>query len=65
MNNWVPETAALEMIFPKMPTGVVIIFDDYGWYFCHSQKVALDPIANKYGQEMLELPTGQSILIKV
>ena len=65
MNHWVPETAALEMILPKMPIGAVIIFDDYGWYCYHSQKVALDPIANKYGQEILELPTGQGILIKV
>ncbi len=65
MNHWVPETAALEMILPKMPIGGVIIFDDYGWYCYHSQKVALDPIAKKYGQEILELPTGQGILIKV
>ena len=65
MNHWVPETAALEMILPKMPIGGVIIFDDYGWYCYHSQKVALDPIAKKYGQEILELPTDQGILIKV
>ena len=64
MNHWKPESEALEIILPKMPLGAVIVFDDYGWYTYHHQKVALDPIAKKYGQEILELPTAQGVLIK-
>ena len=64
MNHWVPEASSLEMILPKMSLGAVIVFDDYGWFCYHQQKIALDPIAKEYGQEILELPTGQGILIK-
>ena len=64
MNHWVPEASSLEMILPKMSPGAVIVFDDYGWFCYHQQKIALDPIAEEYGQEILELPTGQGILIR-
>ena len=64
MNNWIPEASSLEMILPKMSLGAVIVFDDYGWFGYQQQKIALDPIADRYGQEILELPTGQGILIK-
>ncbi len=64
MNHWIPEASSLEMILPKMSLGAVIVFDDYGWFCYHQQKIALDPIADRYGQEILELPTGQGILIK-
>ena len=64
MNHWIPEASSLEMILPKMSLGAVIVFDDYGWFGYHQQKIALDHIADRYGQEILELPTGQGILIK-
>ncbi len=64
MNHWKSESEALEIILTKMSLGAVIVFDDYGWYTYHHQKVSLDPIAEKYGQSILELPTGQGLLIK-
>ena len=64
MNHPDPESKALEIILPKLSTGGIIIFDDYGWWGYSAQKLALDPIASKHNLEILELPTGQGLLIK-
>ena len=64
MNHPNPESAALEKVLPRLSNRGIVIFDDYGWYTYHHQKVSLDPIAEKYGQSILELPTGQGLLIK-
>jgi len=65
MNHPAPEAAALERVLPRLPIGGVVILDDYGWWGYSAQKRALDPIAQAFGQEILELPTGQGLLIKV
>ena len=64
MNHPIAESKALEIILPKLSNGGVIIFDDYGWWSYSAQKIALDPIASAYDLEILELPTGQGLLIK-
>jgi len=65
MNHPAPEAGALLEVLPKLKKGGVVIFDDYGWWGYSAQKIALDPIAQSFGQQILELPTGQGILIKV
>ena len=64
MNHPAPEAGALRAVLPKLAKGGSIIFDDYGWWGYSAQKAALDPIAISFGQEILELPTGQGLLIK-
>ncbi|MED5529215.1 MAG: class I SAM-dependent methyltransferase, partial [Pseudomonadota bacterium] len=64
MNHPIAESKALEIILPKLSNGGVIIFDDYGWFTYSAQKSALDPIASTHDLEILELPTGQGLLIK-
>lgn len=65
MNHPVPEAAALKEVLPRLSSGGVVIFDDYGWYGYCLQKMALDPIAQDLAAiTILELPTGQGILIK-
>ena len=64
MNHPAPEAGALKEVLPKLATHGAIIFDDYGWWGYSAQKAALDPIAHSFGQEILELPTGQGLLIK-
>jgi O-methyltransferase len=64
MNNPAPEVGALERVLPVLTPGGVIVFDDYGWWGYSAQKMALDPIVEKAGLKILELPTGQGILIK-
>lgn len=64
MNHPDPEAGALAEILPRLVKGGSIIFDDYGWFYHSAQKIALDKVAISFGQDILELPTGQGILIK-
>jgi O-methyltransferase len=43
---------------------VAIILDDYGWWGYSAQKIAIDPILESYDLNVLELPTGQAVILK-
>ena len=64
MNHPAPEAGALERVLPRLSRGGVVIFDDYGWFGYQAQKIALDPIIKSNGFTILELPTGQGLLMK-
>ena len=64
MNNADAEVGALEVLFDRMVPGAVLILDDYGWLGYRAQKLAEDPWFEKRGYRVLELPTGQGLLIK-
>ena len=64
MNSVVPEIAAAEHFWPKMVSGAIMVLDDYGWLHHAIQKKAFDEFAAERGVKILNLPTGQGILIK-
>ena len=64
MNHPKPEVASLEKVLPRLSKGGVIIFDDYGWWGYSAQKKALDEVVSLHDHEILEMPTGQGLLIK-
>jgi O-methyltransferase len=64
MNSAAPEVGALELLFERVSPGGMVIFDDYGWFLHKKQKDAEDGFMADRGQEILELPTGQGLLIK-
>ncbi|MCC7305691.1 MAG: class I SAM-dependent methyltransferase [Alphaproteobacteria bacterium] len=64
MNHPDPEAGALDKVLPALSPGGIVVFDDYGWWGYSAQKQALDPIAEKHGLKILELPTGQALLMK-
>jgi O-methyltransferase len=64
MNSAAPEVGALELLFERVSLGGIVIFDDYGWFLHRKQKDAEDRFMAERGQEILELPTGQGLLIK-
>ncbi len=65
MNCVAPEIAALEFFWPKMVSGGIIIFDDYGYANeSNDQKMAHDKFAKSKNVEILTLPTCQGLLIK-
>lgn len=64
MNHPDPESGALKEVLPRLVPGGMIVFDDYGWWGYSAQKRALDPIATSHSLTILELPTGQGILLK-
>jgi hypothetical protein len=64
MNNAQAEIGALEVLFDRMLPGAVLVLDDYGWLGYREQKLVEDPWLQQRGYRVLELPTGQGLLIK-
>jgi O-methyltransferase len=64
LNNADAEIGALEVLFDRMVPGAVLVLDDYGWLSYREQMLAEAPWFLKYGYRVLELPTGQGLLIK-
>lgn len=64
LNSAEAENAVLEVLFDKISPGGIIILDDYGWLFYEKQKILEDEFFNKRNHSVLELPTGQGLVIK-
>jgi hypothetical protein len=64
LNNAATELAALEFLFDRISPGGMIVLDDYGWLTYRAQKLAEDEWLGARGYHVLELPTGQGLLIK-
>lgn len=64
MNNAAGELATLEHLYDRVQPGAVIVFDDYGWRGYRPQKLAEDDFFSRIDKQILEIPTGQGILIK-
>jgi len=64
LNNADAEIGALEVLFDRMVPGAIMVLDDYGWLGYRAQKLAEDPWLEKRGYRVLELPTGQGLLVK-
>lgn len=64
LNNAEAEIGALEVLFDRMVPGAVMVLDDYGWLFYRQQKTMEDSWFADRGYRVLELPTGQGLLIK-
>jgi hypothetical protein len=61
----VAEVAALEMLFDRVSPGGVIVFDDYGWSDAYAAQLQRETeFMQKRGHHILELPTGQGLVIK-
>ncbi len=64
LNNAEAEIGALNILFDRMLPGAILVLDDYGWLGYISQKNAEDNWFERRGYKILELPTGQGLLIK-
>jgi O-methyltransferase len=64
MNSEMAEILALEHLFDKVTPGGMIVFDDFGWTCNANQMKAELAFMNKRGHYVLELPTGQGVVIK-
>jgi O-methyltransferase len=64
MNSPKAEAGALEVLFDRVAPGGIIVFDDYGWKQFVRQKEAADRFMAARGQPIMELPTGQGLMIK-
>lgn len=65
LNNADAEIAVLEHLYERLVPGGMIVFDDYGWLAYAAQKQAEDAwFAQNHLERVLELPTGQGLLVK-
>ena len=64
INSAAAEIGALELLFDRVVPGGVVVLDDYGWIAYREQKAAEDPFFLDRGYRVMELPTGQGLLIK-
>lgn len=64
MNNLSAEIGALEALFDRVTTGGIIVLDDYGWAAYEDQMVGERRWFADRGYYVLELPTGQGMVIK-
>lgn len=63
LNNALAEKGALEHLVPLMPKGAMVVLDDYGWLYYRAQKLVADEIFSAIGIPIVELPTGQGLVI--
>lgn len=63
MNSAAAEIGALEFFWERLSPGAAIVLDDYGWRGFRAQKLAEDPFFAARGRQVLELPTGQGLLL--
>lgn len=64
MNSEKAEMLALEHLFNRVTPGGFIVFDDFGWTCNLNQMSAQLAFMNARGHHILELPTGQGVVIK-
>jgi hypothetical protein len=63
MNSSASEMAALNVLYDKVVQGGMIVFDDYGWAGYDKQTVAEYKFMQERNQYIMELPTGQGVMI--
>jgi hypothetical protein len=64
LNSSKSEVAALDSLFDRVSSGGVVVFDDYGWAAYVAQQLAEDAWMATRNHRILELPTGQGLLVK-
>ncbi len=64
MNSAEAEIAALEVLWDRVTPGGIVVLDDYGWAAYQAQQIAEDEFMAERGYSILELPTGQGLVIK-
>lgn len=64
LNSAKAEVSALEFLFDRVSPGGFVVFDDYGWKQFYKQRIAHDEFMNSRGYSVLELPTGQGLVVK-
>lgn len=64
LNVAAAEMAAVELLWPRMVPGGLLLLDDYGWAPHVNQKKAWDDWARAQGVMILSLPTGQGLVMK-
>jgi hypothetical protein len=65
MNIAYPERLAIEYFWPKLSPGAVVVLDDYGGHAHDEQRATMDEFAASKKLKVLNLPTGQGMIVKL
>lgn len=65
MNIEKPERDAIEFFWPKLVSGGIVVLDDYAFGGYEKQHDSMDQFAAKVGANILTLPTGQGLIVKI
>lgn len=64
MNSAPAEVMALEKLFDRISPGGMIVLDDFGWLAYREQMIACRQFMESRGHQVMELPTGQGLVVK-
>jgi hypothetical protein len=64
LNDAGAEIAALDELFPRLVPGGMIVLDDWGWADYRPQQTAEEAYFAERGYAVLDLPSGQGLVIK-
>ena len=64
LNNATYEKACIEVLWPKLTSGAIVLLDDYNFTKCRLQQDMWDAFAASQSLMIAPLPTGQGLLIK-
>ena len=64
LNASQPSKVAMEYVWPRLVTGGVIVFDDYGWDDYVSQRLVIDAFCADNAAPVVQFPTGTAMTTK-
>ena len=64
LNAAKPEIEGLSILWGRLIKGAVLLLDDYGFPNRRDQHEAMNNFALKHSFEILQMPTGQGLVIK-
>ncbi len=59
-----PTRASVEFFYPRVSAGGMIVCDDYGFWTCPGARKAMDDFFADKPERIIDLPTGQGLVIK-
>jgi O-methyltransferase len=65
LNAAAATVSALEYLYDRLLTGGIVVLDDYGWSGYEAQRAAIDTFFSGRPEQVVALPTGQGIVIKL
>ena len=59
-----PTRDSIEFFWPRINPGGILLLDDYGFFICPGARKAADDFFKGRPEPILEIPTGQGLIIK-
>lgn len=64
LNNATYERACIDLLWPKLVPGAIVVLDDYAFTKCRIQQDMWDAFAKEHSIAVASLPTGQGLIVK-